>query len=144
MKKLLLLMMVLTAVLALGACAGTQPGDTSTAAGAAATAGTATTETNAGESGTGTMGTGTPAAGSTAAVGTAAAAAQGGPGGPCSNVRCAACPEGQTPALRPPDCCACVPVDTSITDCSTVRCAACPEGKRPALTPPNCCRCIPN
>ena len=47
MKRLLLLMMVLTAVLALGACAGTQPGDTSTAAGAAAGVGTATTETNA-------------------------------------------------------------------------------------------------
>jgi hypothetical protein len=135
MKRLLLLMMVLTAVLALGACAGTQPGDTSTAPGAAPAVGTATTETS--------MDTGMAASGSTAAAGTAAAA-QGGPGGPCSNVRCAECPEGQTPALRPPDCCACVPVDQSITDCSAVRCAACPEGKRPALTPPNCCRCIPN
>ena len=27
----------------------------------------------------------------------------------CSTVRCAACPEGQTPALKPPDCCRCVP-----------------------------------
>ena len=28
----------------------------------------------------------------------------------CSTVRCAACPEGQRPALTPPDCCKCVPV----------------------------------
>ena len=138
MKRFLLLMMVLTAVLALGACASTQPGDTSTAAGAATTAGTATTETSAGASGTGSMGTGTTAAGSTGA------AAQGGPGGPCSNVRCAACPEGQTPSLKPPNCCECVAVDQSITDCSNVRCAACPEGQHPALTPPNCCRCVPD
>ena len=27
----------------------------------------------------------------------------------CSTVRCAACPEGQHPALTPPDCCRCVP-----------------------------------
>jgi hypothetical protein len=27
----------------------------------------------------------------------------------CSAVRCAACPEGQHPALVPPDCCRCVP-----------------------------------
>ncbi len=27
----------------------------------------------------------------------------------CSAVRCAACPEGQRPALTPPDCCKCVP-----------------------------------
>lgn len=27
----------------------------------------------------------------------------------CSAVRCASCPPGQTPALRPPDCCRCVP-----------------------------------
>lgn len=27
----------------------------------------------------------------------------------CSTVRCAACPEGQHPALKPPDCCKCVP-----------------------------------
>jgi len=27
----------------------------------------------------------------------------------CSTVRCAACPEGQHPALVPPDCCKCVP-----------------------------------
>src|SRR5262245_45395616 len=39
----------------------------------------------------------------------------------CSTVRCAACPEGQTPRLKPPDCCKCVPIDTSITDCSNVR-----------------------
>jgi len=70
--------------------------------------------------------------------GTAAAAAKGN----CDNVRCAACPDGQTPALKPPNCCACVPVDTSIKDCSNVRCAACPEGQHPALTPPNCCRCV--
>lgn len=134
MKRLSLLIMVLTAVLALGACAGAQPGDTSTEAGAAVTAGTATTETNAGESGTGT---------GMAATGTAAAA-QGGPGGPCSNVRCAACPEGQTPVLHPPDCCACVPLDKKIKDCSNVRCAACPEGSHPSLVPPDCCRCVPD
>jgi hypothetical protein len=60
----------------------------------------------------------------------------------CSTVRCAACPEGQTPALRPPNCCRCVPIDQTIRDCSTVRCAACPEGQRPKLTPPDCCRCV--
>lgn len=27
----------------------------------------------------------------------------------CSTVRCAACPTGQHPALKPPDCCRCVP-----------------------------------
>lgn len=27
----------------------------------------------------------------------------------CSTVRCAACPTGQHPVLRPPDCCRCVP-----------------------------------
>jgi hypothetical protein len=26
----------------------------------------------------------------------------------CDNVRCAACPTGQHPALTPPDCCRCV------------------------------------
>lgn len=62
----------------------------------------------------------------------------------CSTVRCAACPEGQTPALKPPDCCKCVPVDKMIKDCSNVRCAACPEGQHPALTPPDCCRCVPD
>jgi hypothetical protein len=62
----------------------------------------------------------------------------------CSTVRCAACPEGQTPALKPPNCCRCVPIDTSLTDCSAVRCAACPEGQHPRLKPPDCCRCVPN
>jgi hypothetical protein len=62
----------------------------------------------------------------------------------CSTVRCAACPEGQTPALKPSDCCRCVPVDKKSRDCSTVRCAACPEGQHPALTPPECCRCVPD
>lgn len=61
----------------------------------------------------------------------------------CSTVRCAACPEGQTPSLKPPNCCKCVDIDKSIRDCSNVRCAACPEGQRPALKPPDCCRCIP-
>ena len=61
----------------------------------------------------------------------------------CSTVRCAACPEGQTPALKPPNCCRCVKVDTNVTDCSAVRCAACPEGQRPSLAPPDCCRCVP-
>ena len=37
---------------------------------------------------------------------TDASAAQGN----CDNVRCASCPEGQTPALKPPDCCKCVPI----------------------------------
>jgi hypothetical protein len=27
----------------------------------------------------------------------------------CSTVRCAACPEGQRPALKPPNCCKCIP-----------------------------------
>lgn len=27
----------------------------------------------------------------------------------CSTVRCRACPDGQKPALTPPDCCKCVP-----------------------------------
>jgi hypothetical protein len=59
-------------------------------------------------------------------------------------VRCAACPEGQTPALKPPNCCKCVPVDTSLNSCDNVRCAACPTGQHPALTPPDCCRCVPD
>lgn len=62
----------------------------------------------------------------------------------CSTVRCMACPEGQTPALKPPDCCKCVPIDKNVKDCSNVRCAACPEGSHPALKPPDCCRCVPN
>lgn len=70
------------------------------------------------------------------------------PGGttppPCANVRCEACPEGQTPALKPPDCCRCVPIDNKVTDCSNVRCAQCPVGSHPALTPPDCCRCVPD
>ena len=68
------------------------------------------------------------------------------PGGtpPCANVRCEACPEGQTPALKPPDCCRCVPIDPKITDCANVRCAQCPVGSHPALTPPDCCRCVPD
>ena len=62
--------------------------------------------------------------------------------GNCDNVRCASCPEGQTPALKPPDCCKCVPIDTTITDCSNVRCAACPTGQTPSLQPPDCCKCV--
>jgi len=62
----------------------------------------------------------------------------------CSTVRCMACPEGETPALKPPDCCRCVPIDKKIKDCSNVRCAACPDGQHPALTPPDCCRCVPD
>ena len=62
----------------------------------------------------------------------------------CSTGRCAACPEGQTPALKPPNCCKCVPIDTTIKDCSTVRCAACPTGQHPQLTPPDCCKCVPD
>lgn len=63
--------------------------------------------------------------------------------GNCDNVRCASCPDGQTPALKPPDCCKCVPVDTNVTDCSNVRCASCPSGQTPSLQPPNCCQCVP-
>lgn len=62
----------------------------------------------------------------------------------CSTVRCEACPTGQTPRLKPPDCCRCVPVDDKIKNCDNVRCAACPEGQHPALTPPDCCRCVPD
>ena len=62
--------------------------------------------------------------------------------GTCNNVRCAGCPAGQTPALKPPNCCKCVPVDTTITDCSNVRCAVCPEGQTPSLDPPDCCKCV--
>lgn len=63
----------------------------------------------------------------------------------CSAVRCAACPEGQTPALKPPDCCRCVPThgQTQPTDCSAARCGGCPEGEHPALTLPDCCKCVP-
>jgi hypothetical protein len=62
--------------------------------------------------------------------------------GNCNNVRCATCPDGQTAALKPPDCCKCVPVDTSITNCATIRCAACPPGQTPSLQPPDCCKCV--
>lgn len=62
--------------------------------------------------------------------------------GNCNNVRCASCPDGQTPALKPPDCCKCVPIDTKITDCSNVRCATCPPGQTPSLKPPDCCKCV--
>jgi hypothetical protein len=74
----------------------------------------------------------------------AATAAATAPGGPCANVRCAECPEGQTPTLKPPDCCRCVPLDPNVTDCSNVRCASCPVGQHPALVPPDCCRCVPD
>lgn len=63
--------------------------------------------------------------------------------GNCDNVRCASCPDGQTPALKPPDCCKCVPIDTKVTDCSNVRCASCPTGQTPSLKPPDCCKCVP-
>lgn len=61
----------------------------------------------------------------------------------CSAVRCAGCPEGQTPAMTPPDCCKCVMESGQPQDCAAVRCAACPEGQRPALVPPDCCKCVP-
>ena len=51
--------------------------------------------------GTGTTGDGTGGTGTTGA-GTAAQV-------DCSTVRCAACPTGQHPALKPPDCCRCIP-----------------------------------
>jgi hypothetical protein len=60
----------------------------------------------------------------------------------CDAVRCAGCPEGQTPALVPPECCKCVSVDTQITDCARVRCASCPPGQTPKLQPPDCCTCV--
>ncbi|HWM89996.1 MAG TPA: hypothetical protein VN493_04460 [Thermoanaerobaculia bacterium] len=148
MKRLWILMMALMVVLVLGACAssGPQAGDTSTEPGAVPVPAeaSATTETNTTDTGSGSMGTGM-ASGTTEAVGSASAQ-QGGPGGPCSNVRCADCPEGQTPALHPPDCCKCVPLggNDMTKDCSNVRCAACPAGQHPALVPPDCCRCIPD
>ena len=135
MKRLWILMMVLAAVLVLGACASSrpQPGDTSTEPGAAAPVSAESGAT--GSATTGTMGTGTPE------TTEAASAAQ---GGPCASVRCAGCPEGQTPALHPEDCCRCVPLDEDTKDCLNVRCAACPEGQHPALVPPDCCRCVPD
>jgi hypothetical protein len=83
-------------------------------------------------------------AASTQSGSTEAERAAGGQRVDCSTVRCMACPEGETPALKPPDCCRCVPIDKKIKDCSNVRCAACPEGQHPALTPPDCCRCVPD
>lgn len=73
----------------------------------------------------------------------ACASSQSATRGNCDNVRCASCPDGQTPALKPPDCCKCVPVDTKVTDCSNVRCASCPTGQTPSLQPPDCCKCVP-
>lgn len=63
----------------------------------------------------------------------------------CSTVRCASCPEGQHPALTPPECCRCVSDNGGgqPTDCSNVRCASCPQGQHPALVPPDCCKCVP-
>jgi pectate lyase len=103
----------------------------------------ATGTTGNDDQGTG-QGTGTDTGSTSAAASGGAGGQGGGQGGPCANVRCAACPEGQTPSLRPPNCCECVPVDTSITNCDNVRCAACPTGQHPALTPPDCCRCVPD
>ena len=37
----------------------------------------------------------------------------------CSTVRCAACPEGQTPALKPPNCCRCVPRRNTLVSAAT-------------------------
>ena len=62
--------------------------------------------------------------------------------GNCNNVRCASCPDGQTPALKPPECCKCVPVDTKLTDCANVRCASCPPGQTSSLKAPDCCKCV--
>lgn len=53
---------------------------------------------NQGGTGTGGAGTGGDKGGG-----------QGGGQTDCSTVRCAACPEGQRPALTPPDCCKCIP-----------------------------------
>ena len=63
----------------------------------------------------------------------------------CSAVRCAECPAGQTPALRPPDCCRCVDIKgNQDADCAAVRCAACPAGQHLEPKPGNCCRCVPD
>lgn len=107
------------ALLALAACTGTGTGQTGTE---------------------GTMGGSSGMATDTSTMGTATDAAK----VDCSTVRCAACPEGQTPALKPPNCCKCVPVDMNLKNCDNVRCAACPTGQHPALTPPDCCRCVPD
>jgi len=92
------------AVLALCACTSgrtttaTGPGDTSTGGTPGVTAGNGT-----GNTGTST-GTGTGTSGTTGST-----SAQGGAKVDCSTVRCASCPTGQHPALKPPDCCRCVP-----------------------------------
>ncbi len=125
-------LVIAVVLLVLCACTSTSGGT------AGSTAGGATGDTMGTATGTST-GTGTDAT-----MGTESEAMAAKPKIDCSTVRCAACPDGQTPALKPPDCCRCVPVDTSIRDCSNVRCAACPTGQHPALTPPNCCRCVPD
>jgi len=59
--------------------------------------------TTTGTAGEGTTGTGTSGTtGGTTGAGTASQV-------DCSTVRCAACPTGQHPALKPPDCCRCIP-----------------------------------
>jgi hypothetical protein len=138
MKKL---MLVLGLVMLCACATGDQGTDTAVTTGGTG-AGVDDTVEDTGTTGTGTTGTGATGTMGTGGTAGTSAAAGGGPGGPCANVRCASCPTGQTPALRPPNCCACMPVDSSVTDCSTVRCAACPTGQRPALTPPDCCRCV--
>lgn len=56
--------------------------------------------------GTPTTGTTGPTSGTPDSTGTTGTGKE--PGN-CSSVRCAACPEGQHPALTPPDCCRCIP-----------------------------------
>jgi hypothetical protein len=59
--------------------------------------------TNQGTPTTGTTGTTSGTPDSTGASGTGKQNVD------CSAVRCATCPEGQHPALTPPDCCGCIP-----------------------------------
>ena len=106
---------VMVGVLALCACTtgtGGQGSDTGSTTGTGSTAGGSTGGTTGGAEGT------TGGAGNTTGTGSTAGGTEGttGSGGSgtdsaanCSNVRCAACPEGQHPKLTPPDCCKCVP-----------------------------------
>jgi hypothetical protein len=92
----------IVALLALCACASDRGG---TAIGGA-TGGTTTGTTSGTVGGTDTGTTGTGTTGTTGTAGTPSATGNGQVD--CSLVRCAACPTGQHPILRPPDCCRCV------------------------------------
>ena len=88
MKRSWMMAILIAALLALAACTGTGTGQTGTE-GTMSGGGTATA------SEPDTMG------GSSGSMGTATDAAK----VDCSTVRCAACTDGQTPALKPPNCC---------------------------------------